>query len=113
MEANWETRTNVPLVLFAWPDEEARENHFEITIPNGASLILGHSVNAEVPGLNQFTGNHPPVLPVFWGFRIMVGTGVLMLLTSWTAAWFLWRGRDLPKPLALFIVPMSKRFSGT
>jgi cytochrome d ubiquinol oxidase subunit I len=107
MEANWETRANVPLVLFAWPDEEARENHFEIAIPNGASLILGHSVNAEVPGLNQFPGNHPPVLPVFWAFRIMVGTGVLMLLTSWAATWSLWRGRDLPKPLAFFMVPMA------
>ncbi|HTV68872.1 MAG TPA: cytochrome ubiquinol oxidase subunit I [Rhizobiaceae bacterium] len=107
MEANWETRRNVPLVLFAWPDEAARENHYEIAIPNGASLILDHSLDAEVPGLNQFPGNHPPVLPVFWGFRIMVGTGVLMLLTSWTAAWFLWRRRDLPKPLALFMVPMA------
>ncbi len=36
MEANWKTGPNVPLVLFAWPDVEARENHFEIAIPNGA-----------------------------------------------------------------------------
>ena len=40
MEANWETGANVPLVLFAIPDEAARENRFEIAIPNGASLIL-------------------------------------------------------------------------
>ena len=31
---------------------------------------------------------HPPVLPVFWGFRIMVGIGILMLLVSWAGAWF-------------------------
>src|SRR5690606_32485595 len=75
MEANWETRGNVPLVLFAWPDEEARENRFEIAVPNGASLILRHSLDGVVPGLNDFEGNHPPVAPVFFSFRVMVGVG--------------------------------------
>lgn len=113
MEANWETRGNVPLVLFAWPDEEARENRFEIAIPNGASLILGHSLDAVVPGLNDFIGEHPPVAPVFFAFRIMVGTGLLMLLVSWAGAWFLWRRgaeADLPKWLLMAMVPMA--FSG-
>jgi cytochrome d ubiquinol oxidase subunit I len=112
MEANWETRGNVPLVLFAWPDEEARENHFEITIPNGASLILRHSLDGVVPGLDDFVAEdgtvlHPPVAPVFWGFRIMVGTGILMLLVSWAGAWFVFRRGTLPKPLALLLVPMA------
>lgn len=107
MEANWETRTNVPLVLFAWPDEKARENHFEIAIPNGASIILGHSPSAEVPGLDQFEGVHPPVAPVFFAFRIMVGTGLLMLFVSWAAAWYLFRRHRLPTLLAYVLVPMS------
>jgi cytochrome d ubiquinol oxidase subunit I len=33
MEGNWETGPRVPLLLFAIPDEEARENRFEIGIP--------------------------------------------------------------------------------
>src|SRR5690606_10471966 len=83
MEANWETGSHVPLLLFAWPDEKARDNKFEIAIPNGASLILRHSANGVVPGLNDFIGNHPPVLPLFWSFRVMVGIGMLMLAVSW------------------------------
>ncbi|MDP3896823.1 MAG: cytochrome ubiquinol oxidase subunit I [Mesorhizobium sp.] len=110
MEANWETGPNVPLVLFAWPDEAARANRFEIAIPNGASLILKHDADGVVPGLNDYIGEHPPVLPVFWGFRIMVGTGLLMLAVSWAAAFFLYRRHNLPKPLALLMVPMA--FSG-
>jgi cytochrome d ubiquinol oxidase subunit I len=110
MEANWETGPNVPLVLFAWPDEAQRRNLFEVAIPNGASLILKHHADGVVPGLDQFEGNHPPVLPLFWGFRIMVGMGMLMLLVSWAAAWFLYRRSALPKPLALLMVPMA--FSG-
>ena len=98
MEANWETGPNVPLVLFALPDEAARENRFELAIPNGASLILKHSPDGVVPGLNDFvaedgTIEHPPVAPVFWSFRIMVGTGMAMLLLSWSALWFMRWGR--------------------
>ncbi len=54
MEGNWETGPNVPLLLFALPDEEARENRFEIGIPNLASIILTHHADGVVPGLNDF-----------------------------------------------------------
>jgi cytochrome d ubiquinol oxidase subunit I len=91
IEANWETRAGVPLVLFALPDEEARENRYEIAVPNLASLVLKHDVDGVVPGLDQFEGEHPPVSPVFWSFRVMVGVGMLMLAVSWAAAWTLWR----------------------
>ncbi len=96
MEANWETQSNVPLLLFALPDEEARENRFEVAIPNGASIILKHKPSGVVPGLNDFVAEdgtplHPPVSPVFWSFRIMVGTGLGMLALSWAGVWFLWR----------------------
>src|SRR5438445_2442422 len=107
MEANWNTGPTVPLVLFALPDEAAKENRFELAVPDGASLVLRHSTRGVVPGLNDYPGNHPPVFPVFWGFRVMVGTGILMLVVSWSAAWFLKRRHSLPKPMALVMVPMA------
>ncbi|MEL6583705.1 MAG: cytochrome ubiquinol oxidase subunit I [Pseudomonadota bacterium] len=90
MEGNWETGPNVPLLLFAIPDQEARMNHFEIGIPNLASIILKHSPDGVVPGLNDFVTEegevmHPRVTPVFWSFRIMVGTGLAMLVMTWGA----------------------------
>ncbi len=90
MEGNWETGPNTPLLLFALPDEELRANRFEIGIPNGASLILKHKPEGVVPGLNDFVTEegeilHPRVSPVFWGFRVMVGTGMAMLALSWGA----------------------------
>jgi len=96
MEGNWDTRSHVPLVLFALPDEDTRSNQFEISVPNGASLILKHSADGVVPGLNDFvaadgTVQHPPVAPVFWSFRIMVGVGLAMLLASWWISYQLWR----------------------
>ena len=119
MEGNWETGPNVPLLLFAVPNEETRSNSFEIGVPNGASLILKHSADGVVPGLNDFvaedgTVEHPPVAPVFYSFRIMVGTGMAMLLLSWISVALMIRKRrgveGLPKPLLYAMVPMA--FSG-
>lgn len=118
MEGNWETQGNVPLVLFALPDQEARENRMEIAIPNVASLILTHSLDGEVPGLNGFvaadgTPEHPPVAPVFFSFRIMVGMGMAMLALSWSALWFMRRGcgvEGLPRPWIYAFAAMG--FSG-
>jgi cytochrome bd ubiquinol oxidase subunit I len=115
MEGNWETRGHVPLVLFAVPNERERRNDFEVSIPSGASIILKHDPAGVVPGLNDFvkadgTVQHPPVAPVFYAFRIMVGIGMLMLAVSWTAGWTLWRRRDIGAPLAIALVAMT--FSG-
>jgi cytochrome d ubiquinol oxidase subunit I len=93
MEANWSSREGVPLVLFALPDEETRTNRYAIEIPYGASLILTHAFEGKVAGLDDFEGKHPPVAPVFFAFRIMVGLGVLMLLASWSGAFFMRWGR--------------------
>jgi cytochrome d ubiquinol oxidase subunit I len=83
MEALWETRQGAPLVLFAVIDEKQKQNQFAIEVPKGASLILTHDPDGEVKGLDEFGDDVPPVAPVFWAFRVMVGTGVLMLLLSW------------------------------
>jgi cytochrome d ubiquinol oxidase subunit I len=118
MEGNWETKSNVPLVLFAIPDETVRENHYQVSIPNLASIILTHKAEGVVPGLNDFVAEdgtvlHPPVAPVFWSFRIMVGTGMVMLLLSWATLLFMRRGRGpagVPKLMQIALVPMA--FSG-
>ena len=96
MEGHWETGGNVPLILFAIPDDEARENHYEIGIPNLASYILTHKWDGVVKGLDDFVTEdgdvlHPRVAPVFWSFRVMVGTGMAMLAISWAGVWLMLR----------------------
>ncbi|MFT6918349.1 MAG: cytochrome d ubiquinol oxidase subunit I [Cognaticolwellia sp.] len=87
MEGVWETDTSVPLLLFAIPNEQTRENSFEVKVPNMASIVLTHDAQGEIKGLNEFIDQHPPVAPVFFSFRIMIGVGVLMLLFSWLATY--------------------------
>ncbi len=107
MEGLWEDTEGAPLLLFAWPDEEQRENRFEIAIPKGASLILTHELDGLVRGLNSFEGEHPRVAPVFFAFRIMVGVGMLMLLVAWTSVWVMRKGRETPTWLARVLVGMT------
>jgi cytochrome d ubiquinol oxidase subunit I len=110
MEGLWQTSKNVPLLLFAMPDEKNKRNHFEIAVPNLASIILTHDINGEVKGLNEFVGNHPPVAPVFYAFRVMLVVGGLMLLVSWSSRFLIWKKQALPNWLLKILVVMT--FSG-
>jgi cytochrome d ubiquinol oxidase subunit I len=97
MEAMWESGRGVPLVLFAIPNEEKRRNDYAIEIPKGASLILKHDANAELKGLDAFGKDIPPVAPVFFSFRIMVGVGVTMIALAWFGLWATRRGTTAPR----------------
>jgi cytochrome d ubiquinol oxidase subunit I len=91
IEARWDTERRVPLTLFAWPDEAAETNHYALDVPYLGSLILTHSLDGEVKGLKDFPRDErPPVKPVFFAFRVMVGLGTLMLLMALTGL-VLWR----------------------
>lgn len=113
MEGLWETHKGAPAVLFAIPDAASKSNKFEIAIPNLASVYLTHSLDGEVKGYDAFPGKTPPMGPVFWAFRLMVGVGLLMLAVSWLAAWKLARakGNALP-PDWLLRVLAAMTFSG-
>ena len=107
MEGIWgEGEAGAPALIFAWPNEVERRNDYAIGVPGLAALILTHDLQGELKGLDSFE-DHPPVLPVFWAFRVMVGTGMLMLAVSWLAAWQL-RRRGEPSPfMARALVAMT------
>ncbi len=94
MEGLWDTQARAPAVLFAIPDEEAERNHAEVSIPALASVYLAHSTDAVIKGLKEAPrADRPPVAPVFYAFRIMVGIGILMLSMALWGLWLRWRGR--------------------
>ncbi len=81
MEGHFETREGAPFYVVGWPDQEAGEMQAAIAIPKLGSLILHHSLNAEVTGLDSIAQEDWPNVPfVFWSFRVMVGLGMLMIL---------------------------------
>jgi len=94
MEGLWDTQARAPAVLFAIPDEKAERNRAEVSIPALASIYLGHSTDAVIKGLKEAApAERPPVAPVFYAFRIMVGIGLLMLATAYWGLLLRIRGR--------------------
>ena len=110
VEAIWETERGAPLTLFGIPNEEERRTDYAIELPYAGSLILTHRLDGEIKGLREFGQDHPPVAPVFFAFRIMVGIGVLMLLASWIAAWRTRRRQAAPRWVLWMMSAMT--FSG-
>lgn len=86
MEGHWERGPEgegMPLVLWGIPDEATESNRQQIAIPNLASVILTHSLDGQIDGLTSVPPeDRPPVAPVFFAFRIMVGIGLAMLLVA-------------------------------
>jgi cytochrome d ubiquinol oxidase subunit I len=93
MEAHWDGSKPGDFHIFAWPDEKAGKNNFEISIPRGASLILKHDPNGLFAGLNSVPASErPPVTIVFFAFRIMLALGFFMIAAALYGAYLWWRG---------------------
>jgi cytochrome d ubiquinol oxidase subunit I len=62
MEAHWDGSKPGDFHIFAWPDEVAGVNRFELSIPKAGSLVLTHRMNGLFPGLNSVpASDRPPV----------------------------------------------------
>jgi cytochrome d ubiquinol oxidase subunit I len=93
MEGHWDGSQPGAFEIFAWPDEKAETNRFSLAIPHGSSLIITHSWDGLYPGLKSVPpSERPPVVPVFFAFRIMVGLGLLMIASALFGAFLWWRG---------------------
>src|SRR3954454_8451526 len=98
-----------PLILFGWPDQNAAKVKYAVELPKLSSLILKHSLNAPLAGLDTVPReNWPPVPIVFWSFRIMVGLGFLMAALGMLSLWARWRGTLYQfQPLLRFAIAMG------
>ncbi len=102
MEGHYESHPEgrAPLYLFGIPDDREQKLDYAIGIPGASSLILGHSLDAPLRGLDSVPDDEqPPVGIVFWSFRVMVaigfailGLGVWSLIERWRKGLYEWRG---------------------
>ncbi len=94
IEGRWDSAAPSPLTLFAIPDEAGERNRYAVELPYFGSLILTHSLEGEIKGLKEWPADQrPPVWPVFFAFRIMVGIGFAMLGTIALSWWLRWHGQ--------------------
>jgi cytochrome bd ubiquinol oxidase subunit I len=94
MEGHYQShKDGAPLILFGLPNQTAARVDYAIEVPKLGSLILKHSPDAPLDGLDTVPReNWPPVPITFWTFRIMVGLGFLIMGLGLLSAWTRWRG---------------------
>jgi cytochrome bd ubiquinol oxidase subunit I len=83
IEGKWSSNPGEgePLILFGLPDMEQQRTLGAIEIPHLGSLILTHTWDGQIKGLDAFAAeDRPNAAIIFWTFRVMVGLGMLMLL---------------------------------
>jgi len=95
MEAHYETRSHAPFVIGGIPDDETKTTKYGVEIPNALSLLIGHSADTVVPGLDKIPREEwPNVKLVHWSFDVMVGCGMVMMgLAAWAGIAF-WKKRS-------------------
>jgi cytochrome d ubiquinol oxidase subunit I len=95
MEGDYETeKGGAPLILFGIPDQATGTIGYRVAIPHLSSVILTHSWNGEVRGLDTVPRTDWPQVPiVFFTFRIMVGLGFLIVGLGLASLLARWKGR--------------------
>ena len=100
MEGHFETQRGAPLILFGIPNEAEERMDYALELPKVGSLILTHKLDGEIKGLKEWPKDErPPVAPVFFAFRIMVGIGFAMLGLGLWSLWLRFRGQLFAAPL--------------
>lgn len=102
-EALWESADPAPFSVVALIDEERQTNTAEIAVPKLLSFLTYNAFTGEVQGMKELQaayeaqygpGNYiPPVTPVFWSFRLMVGAGGIMFLLALYGLYALKKGK--------------------
>ena len=108
IEGRWHDEQPASEVLLALPDEATESNRYSISIPVLGSLIGSMSLNSKEFGLTDFPPqDRPPVLIPFFGFRIMVGCGLVMLALAWVGTYLSRGGRLERNRLVLWLTFLS------
>ena len=94
LEGLFATTTHAPMHVFGWPDEAAGEVRASIELPGMLSWLVHGNVAAEVKGLDQLesTWGRPPVWLTFQSYHLMVGIGVLFIVSTLYASYLRYRG---------------------
>ena len=80
--------------VVAWPDAAAERDAFAVSVPDALSILTTHSLTGRVAGLKEFApADRPPILLPYYGFRVMVLIGLVMVglaawaLVGWRRGW--------------------------
>jgi len=95
-EGFWEEQSESPAPYY-WiivPDQAEQQNRFTIGTPYLGSIWLTHSLDGRVEGLKNTPRDQQPFMAmVFYGFRVMYATAILMFALCVASLWLRWKRR--------------------
>jgi cytochrome d ubiquinol oxidase subunit I len=104
-EAIYETKQPASFSIFTVGSLNGQEEIWSVRVPGLLSFLAEGSFDAKVEGINDIQaeyeqrygrGNYRPIIPVtYWGFRFMIGFGMLTSALALLGLWLI-RGRRLP-----------------
>ncbi|MEG0267902.1 MAG: cytochrome ubiquinol oxidase subunit I [Carnobacterium sp.] len=90
-----------------FPDTDKKETNWSIEVPYLLSILAFNKPEGSIPGMNSINEEliaehgemdyYPPVKTLFWSFRIMAGSGALLVLVAMAGLWFSMRKKTLMK----------------
>ncbi len=107
-EAHFDKSAPAGMYLFGWVDEAGEKVIFGPQIPGLLSFLIHGDPSAPVTGLNAFPPeDRPPVNAVFQSYHAMVAIGMILIVLSWGALFFWWRGTLFRKRWLLWLLVPS------
>jgi cytochrome bd ubiquinol oxidase subunit I len=95
-EGFWEKESESPAPYY-WiivPDQDGQRNRFTIGTPVLGSIWLTHSLHGRFEGLRNTPRDRQPYMGlVFYGFRLMYVTAILMFSLGAASLWLRWKRR--------------------
>lgn len=102
-EALYETAAPAPFSVFTLGTLDGSAPIYSLDIPDGLSMLATHTLDGQVQGINNLQeqyeqtygpGDYKPNIPItYWGFRLMIGFGMLAGLWAVYALWAIRKGR--------------------
>jgi cytochrome d ubiquinol oxidase subunit I len=106
-EALYETAAPAPFSLFTIGTLDGSEPIFQIDVPDALSFLATGTLDGQVQGINDLEAQYQeqyadtgiesftPNIPVtYWGFRLMIGFGMLAALIALIGLWAVRKGRQ-------------------
>ncbi len=116
-EALWDTEDPASFSLLTIGDLSGKRAVWQIRIPDVLSLLYYNQLSGEVPGINdlqvQYQAKYGPgdyvplVVFTYWGFRLMVAAGFIMLALAGYALYHVMRNKVGPGIRWVWVFPFA------
>jgi cytochrome d ubiquinol oxidase subunit I len=113
MEGLFVTEKYAPMHLFGWPDERTGVVRYPIAVPGMLSWLVHGTFDSEVEGFDKLddTWGRPPVWITFQAYHLMIGIGMMFIVSTLYASYLRFRDQLFEKRWLLWYFVFAVLFA--